>query len=167
MLSRADELLGKVRTDREAVTSLYLRFDPQKDARITAFSRLEAGCLSLRFAFVFLAHHLTNPLWLVKHWPVKTKPPKDLAVRFQEFAKLGFFHGFFSVVEVSLRAWLRGIAASACKGRTGPFANVYPCLLQGFRHRPSKALRFSTWPGTCATMFTITGCTSMRTEKTV
>lgn len=118
--------------DKESVTTMYSNFDPEKDARITAFSKMINVFYSVELALIFAAKHLLDPNWWKVTYPklISVSYAKTLANEFVGFSKLGFVQFLFSTTESSLRLFLRTLDPMACSRGTAEFKSVYECLLR-------------------------------------
>lgn len=118
--------------DRERIKKLYPSVDPQRDARISAYTKAINALNSVQLAMTFAAKHLLHDEWWAAITPqhVSDSDKKIYVEEYANFIGIGFSQSMFLVVESSLRLFLRGLDPGACNRGTAEFKSVYECLFR-------------------------------------
>lgn len=132
LIKQLEPIRDRADQDKESVTTMYSSFDPRKDARITAFSKMINVFNSVQLALTFVSKHLLDLNWW-KAVATEEIPASDARIyvnEFMGFSKIGFVQFLFSTTESSLRLFLRALDPTACDGGMGSFKSVYECLFR-------------------------------------
>jgi hypothetical protein len=132
LIKDVESILNQAVQDRKEVISVYPSVDRQRDARITAFSKLIDVLRSVQLSLIFVSKHLMNKSWWhsVCKNPIPEGETKSYMDGFGRFVKFGLVHGTFSCVESSMRVFLCALDPGACSRGTAEFKSVYECLLK-------------------------------------
>jgi hypothetical protein len=108
---------------RENLESSYPLWE-EKDGRLTLFTKLvnttNSTLIALSTSYGYIEHVFKG---------VDEKDAKILGHEYFNFVKIGYTHALFSVIESSLRLFMRGLAPTAHNGGTGNFKPLYDDLL--------------------------------------
>lgn len=115
---------------KDAVVALYSGLNPERDARITAFSKFINVLNSLQLALTFISKHLLHNDWWnwISGENISNVDKQIYTTEFANFAKVGYVQGIFLAVESSLRLFLRALDPAACNGGMAEFKSIYECL---------------------------------------
>jgi hypothetical protein len=111
---------------------IYPNVNPDRDARITAYSKLINACNSLQLSLVFMSNYLMKSSWWdsIGKERLTDRDKKLYIAGFESTLKMGFIQLYFSSVESSFRIYLRNIAPGACSNATAEFKTIYDSLLR-------------------------------------
>jgi len=130
LIKQLEQIRDQTVQNKESVMALYSNFDPRKDARITAFSKMINIFNSVQLALIFISEHLLDLNWwkAISREVIPVSDVRRYVAEFMNFSKIGFVQSLFSATESSLRLFLRALDPAACDGGTGPFKSIYDCL---------------------------------------
>ncbi len=132
LVKQLEPIRDQAAQNKESVVAIYSNIDPEKDARITAFSKMVNVFNSVQLALTFVSKHLLDLNWwkVISRGEIPLSDARIYAKEFMGFSKLGFVQFLFSTTESSFRLFLRALDSTACDGGMGPFKSVYDCLLR-------------------------------------
>lgn len=138
LIKELEPIRDKAVQDKASVTAMLLNLDRQKDARITAFSKMINVLNSVQLAMTFVSKHLLDLNWWrsIAREGISVSDAKIYANEFMSFSKIGLVQFLFSTTESSLRLFLRSLDPTACDGGMGPFKSVYDCLFSSHLSTP-------------------------------
>lgn len=130
LIERLQPVRDRAVDDKSTVVGLYSFANPQHDARITTFSKFINVLNSVQLAFTFISKHLLNVQWwdAVARESIPYSDKQMYANEFVNFTKVGFVNGMVSVIESSLRIFLRALDPAACNRGMAEFKSIYDCL---------------------------------------
>jgi len=117
LIHRFEEIRLAFFKNKEKLISSHPSWNPNKDVRISVFSKCENVFCSTSLGMNFILLHLTDDEW----WQSKAeqKIPSQLIQHyireFDIFLKISFFHLFFSAIESSFRLITHALDPLACK----------------------------------------------------
>lgn len=132
LIKQLEPIRDQAVQDKDSVTAMYSSFDPRKDARVTAFSKMINVFNSVQLALTFVSKHLLDLNWwkVIAREAISVSDARTYVKEFMSFFKIGFVQFLFSTTESSLRLFLRALDPSACRGGMASFKSVYDCLFR-------------------------------------
>jgi hypothetical protein len=124
------DLQRNIVQDKNQLLATNVNWKPQSDMRALSLNHFAAVALRTGLGIEFLGELLDDDWWeshLSEALPDDAK--NSMAESFERIVKYNFGMDFFTGIESSFRAFLRALDPSACDAGTGPFNNVYTCLL--------------------------------------
>lgn len=132
LIKQLEPIRDQADQDKKSVAAMFSNLDPQKDTRITAFSKMINVLNSVQLAMTFVSKHLLDLNWwkAIAREEIPVSDARIYANEFMGFSKIGFVQFLFSTTESSLRLFLRALDPTACDGGMGSFKSVYDCLFR-------------------------------------
>lgn len=131
IVSRLESIQQKTFDDQKRLGGAHPTWEPQLDARFTAFSKLVNGLNSTKLSVIFIETCLQDHTWWRDNFPAITVHDRENNTHnFVLSAKHNFGMSLFILVENTLRIFLRAIDPAACSGGTEAFDSIYACLLR-------------------------------------